>query len=154
MADALDRFPVFFGTFERRFDSKRRIALPSEWIPNPRPDYFLGFFEPGERLLRVYPKQFIDHLRNYTEAVIESDREAKIALRGFFRRARYLKLDPENRITLDIGLADKLDFSSSVVLEAEDRSFVIDDAIRAKSRVDDDDSSAYYDALRRVTELR
>ncbi|MEM7673541.1 MAG: hypothetical protein AAF212_09390 [Verrucomicrobiota bacterium] len=75
MADALDRFPVFFGTFERRFDSKRRIALPSEWIPNPKPDYFLGFFEPGERLLRVYPKQFIDHLRNYTEAVIESDRE-------------------------------------------------------------------------------
>ena len=107
MADALDRFPVFFGTFERRFDSKRRIALPSEWIPNPTHDYFLGFFEQGERLLRVYQ------------------------LRGLFRRARYMKLDPENRITLDVGMAEKMDFSSSVVLEAEDRSFVIDDAIRA-----------------------
>ncbi|MGJ3242175.1 MAG: hypothetical protein ACFE0O_04345 [Opitutales bacterium] len=119
--------PVFFSRFTRRFDSKRRIGIPSEWFegPNEGISHFLGWLETERGCLRVYPDTFVEHLLRDTETSRESDLEAKRKQAQLFSRAQYLKLDPQHRISVEAALADHLGFKASVVLLAENQSFSI-----------------------------
>jgi DNA-binding transcriptional regulator/RsmH inhibitor MraZ len=119
--------PVFFSRFTRRFDSKRRIGIPSEWFEgaNAAITHFLGWLEGERGCLRVYPNTFVEQLLRDTEASRESDAMAKQMQAQLFSRAHYLKLDPQHRIAVSADLASQLAFREEVVLLAENRSFSI-----------------------------
>lgn len=149
-------YPFYLASYERRFDAKGRVSIPNEWLslPGNETDYFIAWFDASERILRVYPSQFLQLLRSYTETSKESDPEAKRCQRELFSSAKYLRMDPQNRVRIDDELAEKLKFSGHIVLQGEGMSFCIDAPERAATRKRSSESDELYGMLEKVEALR
>ena len=156
MDTANESYPFYLASYERGFDAKGRISIPSEWLtlPGNETDYFVAWFDASEQILRVYPSQFLQLMRRYTETSKESDPEAKRLQRELFSSAKYLRMDPQNRVRLGDDLADKLDFKDRIVLQGEGMSFCINDAVRAEQAPRRSESGDLYGALEQVEALR
>lgn len=151
-----ESYPFYLASYERGFDTKGRVSIPSEWLtlPGNETDYFVAWFDASEQILRVYPSQFLQLLRRYTEASKESDPESKRLQRELFSSAKYLRMDPQNRVRLGDDLAEKLDFKDRIVLQGEGMSFCINDAARAEQAPRRSESGDLYGALEQVEALR
>jgi len=149
-------YPFYLASYERRFDAKGRVSVPSEWLtlPGNETDYFVAWFDASECLLRVYPSQFLNLLRSYTETSKESDPESKRRQRELFASAKYLRMDPQNRVRLDDDLAEKLGFAEQIFLQGEGMSFCINDPQRAQNMARSSESDDLYAALEKVEALR
>jgi DNA-binding transcriptional regulator/RsmH inhibitor MraZ len=151
-----ERYPFYLAFYERGFDAKGRVSIPSEWLTltGNETDYFIAWFDASECLLRVYPSQFLQLLRRYTEASKESDAEAKRRQRELFSSAKYLKMDPQNRVRLDEALNEQLGFKDRIILQGEGMSFCISDPQRAEKALRNTEKGDLYGALAQVEELR
>jgi len=149
-------YPFYLASYERGFDAKGRISVPSEWLslPGNETDYFIAWLDASEQILRVYPSQFLHLMRRYTETSRESDPEAKQLQRELFSSAKYLKMDPQNRVRLGDDLAEKLDFQDRIVLQGEGMSFCINDVSRAERSPRQSKPGDLYGALEQVEALR
>jgi DNA-binding transcriptional regulator/RsmH inhibitor MraZ len=156
MDTTIERYPFYLASYERGFDAKGRVSIPSEWLtlPGNETDYFLAWFDASEQILRVYPSQFLQLLRRYTETSKESDPEAKRRQRELFSSAKYLKMDPQNRVRLDEALSEQLGFKDRIVLQGEGMSFCINDPQRADQAPRNTEKGDLYGALEEVEALR
>ena len=151
-----ERYPFYIASYERGFDAKGRVSVPSEWLtlPGNETEYFVAWFDASEQILRVYPSQFLQLLRRYTETSKESDPEAKRRQRELFSAAKYLRMDPQNRVRLDDALTAQLGFKDRIVLQGEGMSFCINDPQRAEAAPRTSDTGDLYGTLEKVEDLR
>ena len=151
-----ESYPFYLSHYERGFDAKGRVSIPNEWLtlPGNETDYFIAWFDASEEILRVYPSQFLRLLRLYTETSKESDAEAKRRQRELLSSAKYLKMDPQNRVRLDDELTEQLGFKDRIVLQGEGMSFCINDPQRAEKAPRTSDQGDLYGALSQVENLR
>ena len=156
MDTTIERYPFYLASYKRGFDAKGRISVPSEWLslPGNETDYFVAWFDAAEQILRVYPSQFLQLLRRYTESSKESDVEAKQRQRELFSSAKYLRMDPQNRVRIDDDLAEKLGFKDRIILQGEGMSFCINDPLRADQASRFSEKGDLYGSLEQVEALR
>jgi MraZ protein len=135
--------PLYFGTFERSMDAKKRVAVPSQWLAKEEGETFFIVPHPsGEFLIVLPPEEF---MKMEAEANNLPPQQKRVFIRQFYGAARQVCTDKQGRILLPDEYCQKANLESEAVFTGLRSRF----EIRNKTRHDQtnsDELSAYQEA--------
>lgn len=135
---------LYFGTFERSLDAKKRVAVPSQWLISDRSEDFYIIPHPsGEFLIVMPPSEFSQMEERLSSSNLPPDKKRK-AIRQFYAAARQVCTDKQGRVLVSEDHCERVGLNGEAVFVGGRSRFEIWNKSRY-AQMAAEDSGAYQE---------